>query len=52
LRLCNEEFLKSDDDAMADLKDKLVSTEDCDIPILLGDEKISTHFVETHYHDI
>ena len=47
-----EEFVKSDDDAMADLKTKLVSTEDCDVPITLGDQKTSIHFVETHHHDL
>ena len=47
-----EEFVKSDDDAMADLKTKLVSTEDCDVPITLGDQETSIRFVETHHHDL
>ncbi|SHH81152.1 sacsin N-terminal ATP-binding-like domain-containing protein [Desulfofustis glycolicus] len=47
-----EEFVKSDDDAMADLRDKLVSTVDCDIPITLGDQETSIRFVETHHHDL
>lgn len=47
-----EEFVKSDDDAMADLKNKLVSTVDCDIPITLGDQETSIRFVETHHHDL
>ena len=47
-----EKFVKSDDDAMADLKDKLVSMEDCNVPITLGDQETSIRFVETHYQDL
>jgi hypothetical protein len=47
-----EEFLKSVDDAMADLKAKLVSTGDCEVPITLGDQETSIRFVETHLHDL
>jgi hypothetical protein len=37
---------------MAELKDAIVSADDCEIPISLGDEKTSIRFVETHYHDL
>ena len=37
---------------MADLKDKLVSMEDCNVPITLGDQETSIRFVETHYQDL
>ena len=47
-----EEFVKSDDNAMADLRNKLVSTVDCDVPIMLGDQETSIRFVETHHHDL
>ncbi len=47
-----EEFIKSDGDAMADLRNKLVSTVDCDVPITLGDQETSIRFVETHHHDL
>ncbi|MHB9068757.1 MAG: sacsin N-terminal ATP-binding-like domain-containing protein [Sedimentisphaerales bacterium] len=47
-----EEYVKNDEDAMADLKDKLVSADDCDVPLTLGDVETSIRFVETHYHDL
>jgi len=50
--LCNEEFLKSDDDAMADIGNKVFSKVDCDVPITRGDEQTSIRFVETHLHDL
>jgi len=37
---------------MAELRKEIVSAEDCEIPISLGDEKTSIRFVETHYRDI
>ncbi len=48
-----DEFIKTDDDVMADLRKEIVSAENCEIPISLGDEKkTSIRFVETHYHDL
>lgn len=47
-----EEYVKNDEDAMADLKEKLVSADDCDVPLTLGDVETSIRFVETHYHDL
>ena len=47
-----DEFIKTDDDLMAELKEAIVSTEDCEIPISLGDEKTSIRFVESHFQDI
>lgn len=47
-----EEFVKKDADAMTDLKKKLVSANDCDVTITLGDKEASIRFVETHYHDL
>ena len=47
-----KEFIENDKDAMADLKEKLVSVEDCDVPLKLGELETSIRFVETHYHDL
>ena len=47
-----EEFVKKDVNVMAKLKEAIINTEDCEIPISLGDEKTSIRFVETHYHDL
>jgi hypothetical protein len=52
MRLCNDEFIKTDDEVMAELREEIVSAEDYDMPISLGDEKTSIRFVETHYHDL
>lgn len=52
MRLFNEKFVKSDDDAMADKRNKVFSTVDCDVPITLGDQKTSIRFVRTHLHDL
>ena len=46
------EFVKTDDEVMAELREEIVSAEDCEIPISLGDEKTSIRFVETHLHDL
>lgn len=47
-----EEFVKSDANAMAMLKEAIVNADDCEIPISLGDQEASIRFVETHYHDL
>ena len=47
-----DEFIKTDDDVMAGLRLAIVSAEDCEIPISLGEEKTSIRFVETHYQDL
>ncbi len=47
-----EEFVKSDDEVMAELKEAIVSSEYCEVPISLGVQKTSIRFVETHYHDL
>jgi len=47
-----DEFVKTDDAVMAELREEIISAEDCEIPISLGDEKTSIRFVETHYHDL
>jgi hypothetical protein len=47
-----EEFVKTDDDVMTELKEAIVSTEDCEVPITLGDQKTCIRFVETHHHDL
>ena len=47
-----DEFVKTDDAVMAKLREEIISAEDCEIPISLGDEKTSIRFVETHYHDL
>ena len=35
-----DEFVKTDDEAMAKLREKITSSEDCGVPILLGNEAI------------
>lgn len=52
MRLCKEEFVMSYDDAMADIRNKVFSKMDCDVPFTLGDEQTSIRFVETHLHDL
>jgi hypothetical protein len=47
-----DEFVKTDDEAMAELREEIVSVEDYEIPISLGDEQTSIRFVETHLHDL
>lgn len=47
-----DEFVKTDDEAMAKLREKITSSEDCGVPILFGNEQTSIRFVETHYHDL
>ena len=47
-----EEFVKKDDDAMADLKDKLAGAADLTVPISLGGHETSIRFVETHLYDL
>ena len=37
---------------MAELKQAIVSAEDCEIPIKLGQEETSIWFVETHFLDL
>jgi hypothetical protein len=47
-----KEFVKSDDNVMAELKQAIVSSEECKIPIILGQEETSIQFVETHFMDL
>lgn len=47
-----EEFVKNDEDTMVELREKLVSTDNGDVPITLGDQETSIRFVETHFHDL
>lgn len=47
-----DEFVKTDDEVMAELREEIVSAEDFEIPISLGDEETSIRFVETHLHDL
>ena len=47
-----EEFVKNDENAMTELKETIISTDDCEIPISLCDQETSIRFVETHYHDL
>jgi hypothetical protein len=47
-----EEFVKTDDEVMADLREEIVSAMDYKIPISLGDEQTSIRFVEAHLHDL
>lgn len=47
-----KEFVKLDDGAMADLKSALMSTDDLEVPIHLGELDTSIRFVERHCHDV
>ncbi|MDD3293137.1 MAG: hypothetical protein PHG20_00415 [Geobacteraceae bacterium] len=47
-----DEFIKTDDKVMAELKEEIVSAEDYEVPISLGDEQTSIRFVEAHLHDL
>ncbi|MGI9255599.1 MAG: hypothetical protein ACR2PY_01545, partial [Salinispira sp.] len=46
------EFIIPSDAAMNELKEAIISRENCEIPISLNKEEISIRFVETHYQDI
>ncbi len=47
-----KEFVKKDEKKMRYLKDQLMSTNDLEIKLGLGELDTSIRFVETHYHDI
>lgn len=47
-----DEFVKTEDEVMAELREEIISAEDCEIPISLGDEQTNIRFVETHLHDL
>jgi len=47
-----KEFVKNDRSEMIELRESIISTEDCEIPITLGNTRTSIRFVETHFHDI
>jgi hypothetical protein len=47
-----KEFVKTDDDVMAGLKESIVNAKDWDVPLSLGDQETSIRFVETHFHDL
>ena len=46
------EFIKYDDGVMTKLKHAIVSEKGCEVPIVLGDEKTSIRFVESHLLDL
>ena len=47
-----DEFVKTDDEVMAELREEIVNAEDYELPISLGDEQTSIRFVEEHIHDL
>ncbi|MDE2770135.1 MAG: hypothetical protein OXI44_03000 [Bacteroidota bacterium] len=47
-----KEFVKSDEEAMVELKHVIRTTDECVLPLLLGDLNTSIRFVETHFQDI
>ncbi len=47
-----KEFVKCDEDAMTDLKEKISNVENGEVQLSLGKKKTSIRFVETHYHDL
>lgn len=46
------EFITGDDEAQANLLQRIVDSDDLEIPITLGDETTTIRFVETHFHDV
>ena len=46
------EFVKLDEEAMAELKHAIQNTDECEIPLRLGEWDTSIRFVETHFQDI
>lgn len=47
-----KEFVKRDEDAMENVKDKLVNSNNSEVTLRLGDHDASIRFVETHWKDI
>lgn len=47
-----DEFIKTDKNCMKELRDAIFRSEDSVIPIILGNEKTTIRFTETHYHDL
>lgn len=47
-----DEFIKPVDEVMAELREQIVKSDDCEVPIRFGDEKASIRFVESHYFDL
>lgn len=47
-----KEFIKQDEAAMVGLKNELMNTDDCEVPLCLGELATTIRFVETHYQDI
>ncbi len=47
-----KEFVKKDEDAMADLKMELSDADDCVVPLKLGEQKTSIRFFEDHFMDL
>ena len=47
-----KEFVKNDEDVMANLRNALVNTNEFEVQLRLGDLDTSIRFVEPHYHDI
>lgn len=47
-----KEFVKSDEEAMVELKKAISSADKCEVPLRLGGLNTSIQFVETHFLDI
>ena len=47
-----KEYIINDKDSMVDLKNKLMNTDEFEVPLRLEKKDMSIRFVETHYHDI
>ena len=47
-----KEFIKKDENAMADLKMELSDADDCVVPLKLGEQKTSIRFFEDHFMDL
>ncbi|HUT61906.1 MAG TPA: hypothetical protein VNA25_29055 [Phycisphaerae bacterium] len=47
-----KEFVRQDEEAMTELKNALMDSDDLEVPLRLGDLNASIRFFETHYDDI
>jgi hypothetical protein len=47
-----QEFVKRQEKSMAELKNAIANSEGYEVPLMLGDEKTSIQFIETHLHDL
>ena len=47
-----QEFVKRQEKSMAELKNAIANSEGYEVPLMLGEEKTSIQFIESHLHDL